>query len=218
MSFRVAILARSPELGQVKTRLARQMGPEKALKLHKAMLELMCFRLNKWAPGAATLWVDDRPDHPFIADLAGRFGLPVRVQCTGNLGARIAFALKSELADTDAALVVGADCVGLTQGDLQEASQALSSGSDLAVGPASDGGYYLLGLGRPLPALFANVNWGTESVFRQTMDKASALGLRVARLTTRPDIDRLEDLEELDQKTLDLLGLGSWLSCRREQS
>lgn len=218
MSFRVAVLARSPEFGRVKTRLARQMGPEKALKLHKAMLELMCSRLSRWAPGAVTLWVDDHPEHPFVADLAARFDLPVRVQCTGNLGARITFALKTELTGADAALVVGADCVGLTQGDLQDASRALTSGSDLAVGPASDGGYYLLGLGRPYPTLFANVNWGTETVFRQTIDKASALGLRVAELTTRPDIDRLEDLELLDQQTLDLLGLGSWLSCRREQS
>lgn len=218
MSFRVALLARSPQLGRVKTRLAAELGAEKALRLHESMLTLMCSRLGAWAPGAVTLWVDKDPDHPFVADLANRYELPVQVQCAGDLGSKISFALNTELTAGGSALVVGADCVGLNRGDLVDAAYALKNGSDLALGPATDGGYYLLGLGRERPRLFDSVEWGTETVYRQTLKNAEALGLRVTELPVRSDLDRIEDLKQLDEQTLDLLGLGSWLSCPGERS
>lgn len=204
-------MARCPQVGQVKTRLGEQVGEAKALELYESMLRLMCARLSSWVPGAVSLWVDSGPDHPIIVELANRFELPVHVQCAGDLGDKMARALEVELESADSAMVVGADCVGITRPDVLDAARAFARGFDLAVGPASDGGYYLLALAGRQPDLFAGIGWGTDQVFAQTLAKAATLNLQALELPVRPDVDTIEDLSELDCHTLDLLGLGSSL-------
>jgi rSAM/selenodomain-associated transferase 1 len=131
-------------------------------------------------------------------NLAPDFALPegvaVRFQHGTALGERLASAFADLLPDpADRAVVIGADCPDLNPAVIREAFTALDE-HDLVLGPARDGGYYLIGLRRPAPALFERVSWGTDRVFAQTLERAERGGLRVATLGVLADIDTPEDL------------------------
>ena len=94
----------------------------------------------------------------------------------------------------DAAVVVGSDCPFIERRDYRQAFDGLTSSSTVAIGPSLDGGYYLIGLNEPVPALFSNMTWGSDSVFETTRRRIESLGLEWIRLRDKPDIDRPEDL------------------------
>jgi hypothetical protein len=81
--------------------------------------------------------------------------------------------------------------------NLARAARSLRAGKDLVLGPAADGGYYLIGLGRPLPSLFAEIPWGTGDVLAATRTRARALGLRTHLLPPSFDVDEVDDLRRL---------------------
>lgn len=209
MNARIALLGRSPVLGQVKTRLASELGQNEALRLHEAMLDLMCRRLSNWAPDSVTLWVDRQPEHPFVCRCLDRYQLSVNQQRGHHLGDRLLFALNTERATgngaTRFALAIGGDCVGLQRADLDEALTGLATGSQVVLGPATDGGYYLIGVDGDYPALFRDIEWGSSCVLEQTLDRARSLGLACRLLPERPDVDRAQDLQLLDSHTRNLL-------------
>ncbi|TVS11466.1 MAG: DUF2064 domain-containing protein, partial [Planctomycetaceae bacterium] len=96
-------------------------------------------------------------------------------------------------AGADRVIVVGTDCPGITSALAEQAFERLAT-ADLVVGPATDGGYYLLGLTRPISELFTGIAWGKETVLRETQQRAEQLGLAVCLLTPLSDVDRPEDL------------------------
>lgn len=194
---RVVVFARAPELGRVKTRLARDLGDARALSLYR------------WL-GATVL-------SSLTADPARPYALTVRVtppdacddvrawvpgadayepQGDGDLGARLARAVDDAFAAGDRAVVlVGTDCVAVTDARVREALAALAS-HDAALGPARDGGYYLLALARTLP-VFEAVPWSTERVAEETRARLRAAGARWAELPVETDIDTAADLDAL---------------------
>jgi uncharacterized protein len=111
-----------------------------------------------------------------------------------DLGARMSSAFDEAFGrGAERVAIVGGDVPGLSRDDVGVALAALQD-HDLVLGPARDGGYYLIGLGQRRPALFEGVAWGTGSVFATTMERAAALGLSVRVLEERRDIDTLEDV------------------------
>ena len=118
----------------------------------------------------------------------------LHVQSAGDLGARMAAAFEWAF-DGGAARVVliGTDTPDLSRGDVLHAFESLRT-SDLVVGPSLDGGYYLIGLPRPIPALFERIPWSTPAVLGETLNRAESLGLRAAPLAVKADIDTLEDV------------------------
>lgn len=131
---------------------------------------------------------------PVETDLPRRVGLGVRWQEGPDLGARLETAFAGLLSDPRArAVVIGSDCPDLRPGVIREAFAALD-GHDLVLGPARDGGYYLIGLRRAAPELFAGVPWGTERVMAETLERAAAAGISAARLGDLDDIDTPDDL------------------------
>ncbi|MBW3660457.1 MAG: TIGR04282 family arsenosugar biosynthesis glycosyltransferase [Gemmatimonadetes bacterium] len=117
-------------------------------------------------------------------------------QGPGDLGQRLAYAFERLCDGPRPTLVVGSDCPGLGPDRLREAAEALKS-SDIVVGPAIDGGYYLLGLTRPRPEVFAGVPWSTGRVFEATMARIGEAGLRARVLAVERDLDTPEDLFDL---------------------
>ncbi|MFW5971515.1 MAG: TIGR04283 family arsenosugar biosynthesis glycosyltransferase [Desulfovermiculus sp.] len=130
--------------------------------------------------------------------------LSYRIQSSGDLGEKMYQAFRESWSTADSRLIlIGADCPGLTPYTLGQALDALCS-SELVLGPALDGGYYLLGVHRKLGLenireLLRGIEWGGERVLAQTRDKAAALGLQPAYLHPAQDIDRPEDLQNLPQ-------------------
>jgi rSAM/selenodomain-associated transferase 1 len=114
-------------------------------------------------------------------------------QGAGNLGERLERTVQDAFATAPTPVVViGCDCPELTENDLLEAGRLLAT-RDVVFGPATDGGYWLIGLKRPMPALFRGISWGTSRVLDQSLDIAQRLGLSWGLLRGLADIDTEAD-------------------------
>jgi rSAM/selenodomain-associated transferase 2/rSAM/selenodomain-associated transferase 1 len=127
-------------------------------------------------------------------------GFSYRAQKSGDIGVRMERAFSACFEEgASRAVIVGTDCPGITMGTVRAAFDLLSQ-FDLVIGPAKDGGYYLIGLCHPQPRLFSNIPWGTAEVQTKTLRAAERLRLRVAFVDLLIDVDRPEDLEVWEQE------------------
>jgi len=189
----IAILAKAPIPGFVKTRLIPALGAEGAATFQKALVDRAVEIACAAATGPVTLWAAPDATHAAFANLRAR-GIGLLQQGNGDLGARMLAALA---APAGPALVIGTDCPALSADDLRAAAEVLRSGADVVVFPAEDGGYVLIGARRPEAALFADMTWSTPEVMEETRGR-----LRQAKLTwqepvTLWDVDLPEDLDRL---------------------
>jgi len=192
---RILVFCKPPIPGQAKTRLIPALGAEGAADLHAELARATVARAVYSRLAPVELWASTAPEHPFFQRLCADHACVLQTQCGDDLGARMAQALETTLADTDFAVLIGTDCPALDEHYLAEACAALANGADAVLGPAEDGGYVLIGLRRCDPALFAGVAWGTSAVLAQTRRRFAALAWSVHELATLWDIDRPEDLE-----------------------
>jgi uncharacterized protein len=183
------IFVRLPILGQVKTRLAKTLGDEEALRIYR-------FLLKKTRSVAAAISADrflfytEIPTTPdeWPSDLFDK-----KLQSTGDLGARMAHAFQTAFRDgAEKALIIGSDCPELRTEILQQAYEQLSD-NDVVIGPVQDGGYYMLGMKKFYPELFEGIAWSTESVFQDTVAIVEKLGLDLYALPVLNDIDTEAD-------------------------
>ncbi|MFP4193209.1 MAG: TIGR04283 family arsenosugar biosynthesis glycosyltransferase [Candidatus Hydrogenedentota bacterium] len=190
------VFTRYPEPGVTKTRLIPALGPQGAAELQRAMTHHILNVARYWKGNSAGNAVDVRFASGSAELMESMFGADVSYtpQQEGDLGERLNQAIEAAFADGAGAVVaIGADCPAMDSATIQQAFDALS-GHELVLGPASDGGYYLIGLNRPHPELFTSIDWGTGRVLAQTMQAARELGLSVAMLDEKTDIDEPTDL------------------------
>ena len=190
----VAILAKTPIPGRVKTRLAMLLGSEGAATLHARLVTRTVETAMAAATGPVTLWVTPDDQHPVFQDLAQRFSLNIVRQPEGDLGARMHAAFVQANAPT---LVIGSDCPALTPAHLRDAAEVLRSGSEVVVFPAEDGGYVLIGLMRPVPELFNGMTWSTDTVMVETRNRMRHLGLSWREPAQLWDVDRATDVRRM---------------------
>lgn len=195
MSDRLIIFTRYPEPGKAKTRLIPALGAEAAAELHRQMTEqtlAQVKRLQQSRSLTVEIWFAGG-DRAQMQTWLGA-DLIYQAQPEGDLGDRMAQAFQTAFySGVKAAIIIGTDCPELTDVLLTEAFQALQQ-TDLVLGPATDGGYYLIGLRRMVPELFKTIAWSTDRVFQQTVDIASRLNLSLTTLPTLTDVDRPDDL------------------------
>ena len=195
MNERLIVFTRYPEPGKSKTRLIPVLGPEGAAQLQREMTQ----HVLGWAKALATC----RPlclevcfeggDDSLMRQAFGN-DLTYRRQAVGDLGQRMHAAFEAAFqAGSHRAVLIGTDCPELDGRLVQAAFDRLGE-NDLVLGPASDGGYYLIGLRSPAPALFDGIAWGTGEVLRVTLSVAEAAGLSVTLLPRLSDVDCPEDL------------------------
>ncbi len=195
MKDRLVVLARYPEPGKVKTRLIPALGAEGAAALYRSMAEYtMQTARNLAEKGKISQQVcfcggNQAAMRSWLGPGAGYFP-----QVQGDLGERMAAVFQEAFAgDAQRVVIVGTDCPGLSEKIIQQAFTALET-AEIVLGPADDGGYYLVGLAVEEPRLFAGIYWGTDVVFEQTMAIVGQLGLSCFKLETLADVDRPEDL------------------------
>ena len=189
--------ARLPRTGGVKRRLWPALGPEKACDLHRQLMEWTCGQLLGAGLGRVELWLSEEGADPSL-DRCRALGLgPARLQRGADLGERMYHAFADGLARYDRVILVGSDCPGIDRDYLTGAAQALDR-SEAVVGPALDGGYVLLGLGRLSRELFRGVSWGESTVFTQTVARLDQLRFDWLALEPLEDIDRPQDLAVLE--------------------
>ncbi|HSB61602.1 MAG TPA: TIGR04282 family arsenosugar biosynthesis glycosyltransferase, partial [Vicinamibacteria bacterium] len=185
------VFVKEPRPGAAKTRLVPVLGAERAAELYRLLAEE---EIRRTAParGEYERLFFFAPPEARLADwLSGETLLP---QQGADLGARMAGAFDEAFRrGATRAAIVGTDVPFVSRDLVLEAFRALDD-HDLVLGPAKDGGYYLLALGRPRPALFSDIAWSTASVLASTVDRAGGLGLSVRLLEPLRDIDTLEDV------------------------
>lgn len=191
----IILFARYPVAGQAKTRLVPELGPEQAARLHRRMTEhaacVVRAACRDWGAEATVFFTGGR-GREFRAWLGG--GLGYEEQTSGDLGGRLRQAFDAAFRrGAGKALAIGSDVPGISPGVLLEAAGRLGE-REVVIGPAADGGYYLIGMTRPLPRLFESIEWGTERVFGQTMEAVRSYGIKAAVLPEVGDVDRPEDL------------------------
>jgi hypothetical protein len=186
----LVVFARALERGKVKTRLAAHLGEAAALALYRAFLDDTC-ALAAGAAERRVLAVAGALDDPELAALARRHRMELVAQAEGDLGARLDRALSSELERAERVCVIGSDAPTLPAAHLDEAFGRLAS-CEVALGPATDGGYWLIGATRPEPSLFSEIAWGTPAVLPQTLERLA--GRQVALLPFHYDLDEPSDL------------------------
>lgn len=192
----ILIFARTPELGKVKTRLAAEVGDAAALDLYHRLLAHTCDTVTRSGFPARAHLAGPMPDTDLWSD-AGFRRFP---QADGDLGARMSAAFAQAFADgVRSVVIIGTDCPGLSPAHLHEAMKALET-HEAVVGPAEDGGYWLLGLSAPVRSIFQNKAWSTDTVLRDTLADFKALGMSVARLEVLRDVDTAADLLALAEE------------------
>lgn len=190
-AVRIAVFARAPVAGQAKTRLIPMLGADGAAALQRRLIERTLATACALRAARVTLWVAGEPAHPFVAEVAARFGVAIAGQQGNDLGARMNHAFEAAVAPL---VLIGTDCPQLSPTDLCAAVAALAA-HDVVIQPATDGGYVLIGLARPQPLLFESIDWGGPEVLRQTRERIEALGLRCAFLPALDDLDSPADLQ-----------------------
>jgi rSAM/selenodomain-associated transferase 1 len=189
----LAVFVKEPRPGAAKTRLAAALGPDDAARLYGRLVEGVLAATTPEAGEYERLVFYDPPE----AGERMRAWLPagrLRRQAPGDLGARMSAAFgRCFERGARRVVLVGSDAPGLGRAEVRAAFTALSSG-DVVLGPAHDGGYYLVGLRAPQPSLFEGVAWSTASVLEETLARAAAARLSVARLPALRDVDTVDDL------------------------
>lgn len=198
----LGIFVKYPAPGAVKTRLGQSIGEEPAAGLYAAFLHdiiaairpLTCRKTLCFTP-------DDLTSRDYFQTLGGP-DFELRPQPEADLGDRLSAFFQAEFSQgRESVVVIGSDSPSLSVGWIQRSFAALET-VDSVVGPAMDGGYYLLGLRPPLPDCFQGIEWSTPQVFSQTMTRLRAAGRRPHVLPLWYDVDTLEELRFLvDQLT-----------------
>ena len=184
------IFIRNPQLGKVKTRLARTMGDVEALRIYNLLLD----RTRHAAQGVAVeRWLCYSDFIP-IQDEWPESDFKKKIQHPGDLGERMESAFREAFATGAAkAIIIGSDCPELSGELLQQAFDALAH-ADFVIGPTPDGGYYLLGMKQLESSVFHGIEWSTETVRSMTVEKIRAAGLSCAELPVLSDLDMEEDV------------------------
>lgn len=189
----VLVFSKPPRPGVAKRRLIPVLGEEGAAALYRQLLEKTLDTATAAGVGAVELWCSDSSDTAMRA-LARERRVKLQQQSGADLGERMAAAFSATLARSPFAILIGCDCPALQPADLRRTAGWLASGAQAVIGPSRDGGYYLVGLRRPVLGLFTDMPWGTGEVLAETRARLRRAVLTWHELPEYTDIDRPEDL------------------------
>lgn len=202
----------------MKTRLAAELGEEKALELYSAMTRDLVESIGRSSETTCVevLWTADEADGPSVRRLFP--GYELSTQCGADLGERLLLGFHERIVfyRAEKVIAIGTDDPTLTRSAIENAFALLDS-CDWVIGPAADGGYYLIGCraGSFDLSLFQNIQWGTSEVLPRTLARLKELHECVALLPTRHDLDVVDDVRAFSQtaasgRTLELLREWGW--------
>jgi rSAM/selenodomain-associated transferase 1 len=192
------VFARNPVQGKVKTRLAGKIGEEKAFRIYLELLD-RTRKVVLESDADSAIFYDAFIDYN---DQWDNNHFHKFLQSEGDLGSRMLRAMEQGLSmGYRKVCLVGSDIPGLQTVIIDNAFVALDKG-DVVIGPAKDGGYYLIGFKVVHPELFENIPWSTGDVFRKTREKAGTLDLDVKLIQMLQDLDEPEDLASSDFQNL----------------
>jgi rSAM/selenodomain-associated transferase 1 len=187
------IFLKAPQVGAVKTRLAAALGAPAATAAYRRMVETLLTGLHR----LENVELRHTPDDA-VRELVDwqRPGWRMARQGSGDLGTRLQRAFQESFgAGRQRVVIIGSDCPYVRAADIEEAWNALAM-VDVVIGPARDGGYWLIGLRSEQPDLFTDIPWSTDDVLAQTLQRCQAQALAVTELRELVDIDTVEQWRE----------------------
>jgi len=190
---RLLLLTKAPDPGRVKTRLIPLLGEVAAAECYSQLVHDCLEMCSNAALCPIDIWCSPSSEHPFFRQCQDRYGAKLHTQEPGDLGQRMSRAIQATLANAEHVVLIGADCPTLGATDLVAAFNALYSGTDVVIGPAEDGGYYLIGMRTHHPSLFTDIPWSTPAVLSVTEKRIQRQNLHLSKLPLRKDLDTPED-------------------------
>jgi len=188
----VVVFTRAPEAGRVKTRLARELGEATALATHRELGTLVLSAAAELADCEVVVAYTPRNRENLVRAWLGG-ARRYEPQVDGDLGTRMLAAITDRFAaGAGKVLLIGTDCPAVGADLLETAFRELDR-ADAVLGPSADGGYYLIGMTRPIPGLFHDVPWSTPATLSVTLDRAAAARVTVVLLEERRDVDTAAD-------------------------
>lgn len=193
LKSKLIIFVKNEEAGKVKTRLAKAVGNDMALDIYRKLLAYTR-EITEPLPVHKEVWYSR-----FIPknDIWDQGNFKKRLQSGQNLGKRMLNAFRKSFENEGYAkvVIIGSDCAELTSGLIENAFGKLDD-YEFTIGPAEDGGYYLLGMRGFHPEVFDKVEWSTNDVFTQTVKNIKVMGANYAKLEELNDVDTIEDWEK----------------------
>lgn len=184
------IFVRSPKLGKVKTRLAKEVGDEEALSIYIRLLT-HTREVAEQVQATRHLFYSDE----IIEDDWSNEYFNKSLQEIGDLGDKMQHAISTALRTNEKVIIIGSDCAQLNSSIVEAAFNTLDQ-NDVVIGPTFDGGYYLLGVKKVHIELFQDMTWSVESVYEETVKRIKKKGLSFATLKKLSDIDYKEDWDK----------------------
>ena len=188
-SERLIVFVKAPRPGTVKTRLAESLGMGRACSAYQQLVEVLLANLRDLPSVELRFSPDDAAAdiHPWLSE-----GWSCSPQGPGDLGQRLQAAFADAFATgATRVVIVGSDCPSVRAYDIQAAWSALGE-RDVVIGPARDGGYWLIGLRQARPAIFRGIPWSTDQVFSETLERTRQAGLSLHLLRELEDVDSEE--------------------------
>jgi rSAM/selenodomain-associated transferase 1 len=197
---KILVFCKAPQAGKVKTRLAKDIGEQAAVSVHKYLAQRCLQQLVASSIAPVELWCSPNTDDAFFVDCQADFGVSLKQQIGNDLGQRMRHAVHETLHCHAPVIVLGTDCPALTADYLRSALFAASQYKTV-IGPAEDGGYVLLGVNELQEKLFENMPWGTPKVYDETLSRLTGKREILAPLW---DVDYVADLQRLQIAANDL--------------
>lgn len=189
------VFTRVPVSGQTKTRLIPLLGAQGAAEFHQTILLSTLAEANASNFTTVEIWCATENEHPFLKQCELDYSCAMKIQQGNDLGERMHHAAEITLAENAFVVLIGSDCPAITTDILNQSYQHLSDGKDVVLGPASDGGYYLIGVKKPNSCIFQDITWGKGNVAERTRQNFTELGLDYVELEELSDIDTPEDYQ-----------------------
>ena len=190
------IFIKYPEPGKVKTRLAHDIGESEAARIYSVMAESIIEKTSDSSNYSTIIFYNPPEKEDEIKEWINKKEVQYMPQAGNILGDKISNAFEKVFSTgTDKAVIIGSDCIDVDKETISTAIKLLEH-NDVILGPAEDGGYYLLGLNKYVPGIFQDIEWSTENVLKQTIERISENNLKFNLLKTLKDIDTVDDLIE----------------------
>lgn len=195
------LFAKAPIAGRVKTRLMSHCSNQQAADIASLLMQESIEKAIQYWPSKVLLSAAIDMNHPFFTEMVERYSVTMVQQCEGHLGEKMRHAFET---NGYPAAVMGCDAPHVSSKSLKQAYDLLGRGQSI-IGPADDGGYYILGLAEPADELFEDKTWGTDQVLNLTLDAAKHSGLILSHLDSLNDVDEWQDLIDAASKVPSLL-------------
>ncbi len=211
------VFAKAPVEAQCKTRLIPLLGESGATEFYKDLLQHCLHTVSQLEHTDIALYVTPYTQHPILQQLAEKYSTVLQLQQGKDLGERMYHAMQQELRAYQRVVLIGSDCPCITPDYLEQAFAALQH-SELVIGPATDGGYVLIGGQRISPAVFANSRWGSDQVLTQCLHNIHHADYSHQCLPAQQDIDTPEDFLQNQLQLQMLLGKSYPLSSHNHST